>query len=267
MTPDLTVAEILARLAYDPVTGLFTRRVAAGPHAHPAFRASDWAAVDAFFARRCRSAAALRAREGIAGLRHHDPMTSIVRSINVSRARAVEINGQSVMTGIFKRAVDQPVSVKVMGIEGDEQSDLSVHGGLTKAVYAYPVEHYGFWQTVRAQAKVAGWDEPLVPGALGENLTISGFVESEAFIGDVLRFADCELAVSEPRFPCFKFNAAMGFNQAAKLMGQNAWCGFYLAVRIPGTLRPGESFELLPGPREVGIQELFRSKMSRAKLG
>jgi MOSC domain-containing protein YiiM len=68
--------------------------------------------------------------------------------------------------------------------------------------------------------------------------------------------------VSEPRFPCFKFNAVMGFNQASKLMVANAWCGFYLAVRVAGTLRAGESFELIPGPREVGITELFRSRVS-----
>jgi MOSC domain-containing protein YiiM len=193
-------------------------------------------------------------------------MAFTLNSINVSRARAVDIGGQSVMTGIFKTSTSGPVAVRQMGIEGDEQADLSVHGGLSKAVYAYPSEHYAFWQTVRAQAKVSDWDATLAPGALGENLTISGFVESEAYIGDVLRFSNCELAISEPRFPCFKFNAAMGFNQAAKLMAQNAWCGFYLAVRIPGSLRAGESFEVIPGPREVGIQELFRSKMSRAKI-
>ena len=153
-----------------------------------------------------------------------------------------------------------------MGLAGDEQADPSVHGGLTKAVYAYPVEHYPFWQTVRAQAQVAAWDEALPHGALGENLTLSGLLESQVFIGDLLRFPGCELAVSEPRFPCFKFNAAMGFKHAAKLMAQNAWCGFYLAVRTPGRLQAGESFELIPGPREVGIQELFRARMSRAKL-
>lgn len=192
-------------------------------------------------------------------------MSFIVRSINVSRAREIVIDGQPVLTGIFKQPVDGPVAVRPLGLEGDEQADPSVHGGLSKAVYAYPIEHYPFWQTVRAQAKVASWDASLAPGALGENLTLSGLLESEVCIGDLLRFPDCELAVSEPRFPCFKFNAAMGFNQAAKLMGQNAWCGFYLAVRTPGSLRAGDSFELVPGPREVGIQELFRSRMTRAK--
>lgn len=189
----------------------------------------------------------------------------LLRSLNVSRAIAVPINGQSVMTGIFKKPVSGPLAVKPLGLEGDEQADPSVHGGLSKAVYAYPLEHYPFWQTVRAQAKAAGWDDELAPGAMGENLSLSGLLENEVCVGDVLRFPDCELAVSEPRFPCFKFNAAMGFNQAAKLMGQNAWCGFYLAVRTPGTIEAGQRFELVHGPREVGIQELFRSKMSRLR--
>ena len=104
--------------------------------------------------------------------------------------------------------------------------------------------------------------QALPPGALGENLTLSGLREDQVWIGDVLRFADCRLAVSEPRFPCFKFNAAMGFRHAAKLMIQSAWCGFYLAVRVPGTLAAGEPFELIPGPREVGIAELFRARVA-----
>jgi MOSC domain-containing protein YiiM len=109
---------------------------------------------------------------------------------------------------------------------------------------------------------VSLWDEALAPGSLGENLTLAGLLESQVWIGDVLRFPGCEFAVSEPRFPCFKFNAAMGFNQAAKLMTANAWCGFYLSVRVQGSLEAGESFELIPGPRDVGITELFRSRVA-----
>lgn len=187
-------------------------------------------------------------------------MSGRIVSLNVALAQAVEIKGRKVMTAIGKRAVDGPRAVRALGLEGDEQADLAVHGGLAKAVYAYPVEHYPFWQTVRAQARVALWDEPLAHGALGENLTLAGLLENQAWIGDVLRFPDCELAISEPRFPCFKFNAAMGFAQAASLMNANAWCGFYLAVRVAGTLRAGEAFELVPGPREVGITELFRAR-------
>ena len=183
-------------------------------------------------------------------------------SLNTSLARTLEIDGREVMSGIVKRSVAGPVEVRALGLAGDEQADLTVHGGLAKAVYAYPSEHYSFWQTVRAQAKVAAWDAVLPPGAMGENLSLLGLLETQAWIGDVLRFPDCELAVSEPRFPCFKFNAVMGFKQASKLMAANAWCGYYLAVRTPGRLSAGERFELIPGPREVGITELFRSRVA-----
>ena len=125
------------------------------------------------------------------------------------------------------------------------------------------VEHYAFWQTVRAQAGVAGWGEALAPGSLGENLTLSGLLETQVWIGDVLRFAECDLAVSEPRLPCAKLNAALGFADAVKLMTQSRWCGLYLAVRVPGRLHPGETFEVVPGPREVGIRELFESRTRR----
>jgi MOSC domain-containing protein YiiM len=185
-------------------------------------------------------------------------------SLNTGVAVPVAINGRQVMTAIAKHAVQGERKVLPLGIEGDEQADLSVHGGLSKAVYAYPSEHYAFWRTVRAQARVALWDEVLPFGSLGENLTLEGVTESELWIGDVLRFPGCELAVSEPRFPCFKFNAAMGFRHAAKLMVESAWCGSYLAVRSAGTIAAGQTFTLVPGPREVGIVELFRARMSRA---
>ncbi len=186
-----------------------------------------------------------------------------LQSLNVTRASPVSINGRRVMTAIGKRPVEGPRAVLPLGLEGDEQADLTVHGGPSKAVYAYPGEHYPFWQTVRAQAGLTLWDEPLPPGALGENLTVAGVVESELFIGDLLRFPGCVLAVSQPRYPCFKLNAAMGFKHAGKLMVQSAWCGWYLAVREAGTIAAGERFSVVPGPREVGIAELFRARMGR----
>jgi len=186
-----------------------------------------------------------------------------VLSVNVARAAAISIDGRDVMTAIGKRAVDGRQRVGMLGMEGDEQADLRVHGGPSKAVYAYPSEHYPFWQTVRAQAGVAPWNQALAPGSLGENLTIAGVVETDVFVGDVLQFAGCALAVSQPRLPCFKLNAAMGFKHAAKLMTESAWCGWYLAVREPGTIAAGESFEIVPGPRAVSIWELFRARTGR----
>jgi MOSC domain-containing protein YiiM len=185
-----------------------------------------------------------------------------VTSVNVGRAAQVSVGARTVMSAIGKRPVVRRVGVLPLGLEGDEQADLSVHGGLAKAVYAYPGEHFDFWRTVRAQAGVALWDAALEPGAVGENLTLAGLTENRAWVGDVLRFPHCALAVSEPRQPCFKFNAAMGFTQAAKLMLQSGWCGFYLAVREPGSIEAGEPFVVEPGPREVRIDELFRATSS-----
>lgn len=180
------------------------------------------------------------------------------------RARQVRFGKHLALSAIGKSPVDGPVAVRPLGLEGDEQADLTHHGGLSKAVYAYPSEHLPFWQTVRAQAKVSLWDEPLTPGLLGENLLLQGVREHELWIGDRLHLPDCVLVVSEPRMPCSKFASVMGFAQAARLMTQSGLCGTYLAVLQPGTLRAGESFTLESGPRDVNLRELFRARSGRA---
>jgi MOSC domain-containing protein YiiM len=184
-----------------------------------------------------------------------------VVSVNIGRAVARDINGRRVLTAIAKQPQAGPVDVGLMGLAGDEQADLSVHGGLSKAVYAYGAGHYAFWQTVRAQARVSLWDEPLPPGSVGENLTVQGLEESKLWIGDRLVLPGCVLAVSEPRTPCFKFGAAMGFAQAGKLMNQSGYCGAYLAVIEPGTVQAGDAIQVEPGPREVNLRELFRARV------
>lgn len=184
-----------------------------------------------------------------------------VLGVQVAQARKITISGRSILSGIHKTAVQGPVGVGALGLHGDEQADLSVHGGLDKAVYAYPVEHYDFWRNARLDAGVAGIDNQLPHGSMGENLTLQGLLEGDVWVGDVLRFAHCALRVTQPREPCYKFNAAMGFNLAVKMMAQSGFCGFYLAVDAPGTVGAGEPFELLPGPRSVRISERVASKM------
>lgn len=193
------------------------------------------------------------------------PMLRIL-SVNTAAAEPRQIDGRSVRTAIGKRPVAGPVAVGPLGLAGDEQADATVHGGLHKAVYAYPALHYPFWQTVRAQARVALFDEPVPHGLLGENLTVEGLDESRLWVGDRLVLPGCVLAVTEPRQPCFKFNAAMGFNQASKLMAQSGYCGAYLAVLTPGQVQAGDLAELVPGPREVNLRELFLAKMKRKRL-
>ena len=186
-------------------------------------------------------------------------------SVNTASASPLLIQGRSITTAIGKQPVAGPVAVGTLGLAGDEQADQSVHGGQSKAVYLYPVAHHPFWQTVRAQAGVAAPGTPLAPGLFGENLTVDGLDESQLWIGDQLRGPGCTLVVSEPRNPCFKFNAVMGFAQASSLMNQSGYCGAYLAVLHPGQLQAGETFTVVPGPREVNLRELFLSRQQRGR--
>ena len=105
-------------------------------------------------------------------------------SVNVGPSRDVDWKGSSYTTGIFKSPVEGPVPLRTLNLDGDKQVDLSVHGGPDRAVYAYPAEHYAFWQTVRAQAQVALWEEVLPFGSIGENLTLEGANENDVAIGD-----------------------------------------------------------------------------------
>ena len=181
--------------------------------------------------------------------------------VQAAKVRRVMINDRLVPSAMHKTAVGGPVRVGALGLDVDEQADLSVHGGLEKAVYAYPHEHYAYWRQAREDAGLGGIDDALLPGALGENLTLQGLLETDVWVGDVLQFANCALRVTQPREPCFKFNASMGFNQASKQMAQTGLCGFYLAVDQAGTVQAGETGTLVPGPRRASIPERFQAKL------
>ena len=184
-------------------------------------------------------------------------------SVQLGVARRIKVGERSILTAYGKQPVAQAVPVLPLGLMGDEQADLSIHGGLEKAVYAYPSEHYAFWQAARREAGLGDIDDSLPPGSLGENLTLAGLLETGVWAGDVLKFPGCELRVTLPREPCYKFNAAMGFARASKLMAQTGFCGFYLAVKTPGVLRAGDAFEVVPGRRGVGIPALFAAKLAK----
>lgn len=190
-------------------------------------------------------------------------MSLRIDSLNIGSARAIRIGGRSVLTGIGKTAVSGAVAVARLGLAGDEQADLSVHGGLDKAVYAYPSEHYAFWQAERRERGVSLFDETLPPGFMGENLTVRGLLEHEVFVGDRLHFPDCVLRVAAPREPCYKFNAVMGFNQAGRSMALAGCCGYYLSVLEAGSLSAGQEARLEPGQRSLSIAAAFAGKFAK----
>ncbi len=188
---------------------------------------------------------------------HPSPVRRVL-SINVGKVAPLFVTeGQTthrIVSGIRKEALETVVRVEPLGIAGDEQADLSVHGGLDKAVYLYPHEHYAFWN--EARERIHRQSSELSPGTMGENLTTTGVLETDLWVGDRLQIGEVLLEVTEPRSPCYKFGARMGYPQALKQMLQSGYTGVYLKVVKTGALRAGENIVLLPGSRELSIVQI-----------
>lgn len=183
-----------------------------------------------------------------------------VLSIQTGRVRPLMVGGRKLVSAIGKTPVSGAVALSPLGLAGDEQADPSVHGGLSKAVYALPSEHLPWWQAQRQAHGASLFEEELPPGYLGENLSLQGLLEQVLFIGDSLDFGEVVLRVTQPREPCGKFNAVMGYTHAAKDMVQSGRCGFYLAVDRSGELQAGTSFEVIPGPRSTSVAQALSHK-------
>ena len=158
-----------------------------------------------------------------------------VISVNVGLPREVVWQGKPVLTGIFKEPVAAHVPLRRLNLDGDAQADLSVHGGPDKAVYAYPFEHYGDWQTQ------LGRDLP--HGAFGENLTTEGLIEDAVHIGDEYRVGTARLVVTQPRMPCFKLGIRFGDPAMVKAFLQFGRPGIYFGVVEEGVVGPGDPVE------------------------
>ena len=173
-----------------------------------------------------------------------------VVSINVGRPREVQWRGKMVRTSIFKAPVPGRVRVTSLNVEGDEQSDLSVHGGRDMAVYAYPSEHYAFWRQ-----ELPGMELPM--GAFGENLTTVGLLEDAVHIGDRFRAGSVELVVTQPRMPCFKLGIRFGRPDIVKRFLRSGRTGFYLAVLREGEAAPGDAIERLgEDPARISVAQV-----------
>ncbi len=166
--------------------------------------------------------------------------TPRVLSVNVALARSVPWKGQIVRTGIFKTPVEQRVTVRRLGLEGDEQADLEAHGGPLKAMYAYPSEHYAVWRD-----ELPG--TPLPWGAFGENLTVAGLSEDAVRVGDRFRIGTSVLAATKPRFPCYKLGIKFGREDLVDRFLASGRTGFYLRVLEEGELGARDRIEVLGG--------------------
>jgi MOSC domain-containing protein YiiM len=179
--------------------------------------------------------------------------------VNVGVPREVVWLGKTVVTGIFKNPVDSPVMLRRMNLEGDRQADLSVHGGVAKAVYAYPEEHYGFWR-----GELPGMDLP--PGMFGENFTTRGLSEETVHAGDRFRMGEAEVVVTQPRLPCFKLGIKFRRSDIIRRFLESGRTGFYMAVLRGGMVGAGDSVELLSAdPQCVSIADLVRMHLPGEK--
>ena len=166
-------------------------------------------------------------------------------SVNVGLPREVTWHGRVVRTSIWKDPVEGLVHVSSLNLEGDQQSDLSVHGGAEKAVYAYPSEHYEYWRR-----ELPGTD--LAWAAFGENFTTEGLLEPDIRIGDRIRVGSAEFLVTQPRMPCFKLGIRFGRDDMVKRFLRSGRTGFYLAVVREGEVAKGNSLEIV-GRDEHGV--------------
>lgn len=175
-----------------------------------------------------------------------------VLSLNVGLPREVPWQGKLVTTGIFKEPVNERLMLGTLNLNGDGQADLKVHGGVTKAVYAYPAEHYTYWRT-----EFPGVD--LQWGMFGENFTTEGLLEESVFIGDRFGIGDAEVVVTEPRMPCYKLGLKFGDPGIIKRFLASRRSGFYFAVVREGMVGAGDAVRRISREQqEISVADITR---------
>lgn len=160
--------------------------------------------------------------------------------------KAVPFTRPGSHSAIAKQPLAGAVRVGPEGLEGDEQGDRKVHGGINKAVHHYPYEHYRRWIEQLGTLPLLAQ-----PGAFGENISTLGLSEADLCLGDVLRCGDVLLEVAQTRQPCWKLNDRFGIPDMALRVQRSGMTGWYYRVLEPGTLEAGQvlSLEHRPFPR------------------
>ena len=180
-------------------------------------------------------------------------------SVNIGLPREVVWKGVTVLTAIFKEPVAGAVAIRELNLAGDQQADLTVHGGLEKAVYAYPAEHYEYWRK-QLSADSLPW------GAFGENLTTEGLWEDTLCIGDVLRVGSAVLQITQPRMPCYKLQIRFNRDDMIKHFLLSGRSGFYFSVIERGDVAAGSKVEILDrDPDGVTVSDIVRLYLGQTR--
>jgi len=164
-------------------------------------------------------------------------------SVTLLTGRAAPLTGRDILSGIVKTPVDRPLSLGPGGLDGDEQADLRVHGGVEKAVHHYPLDHYALWR-----AELGDLPPLRAPGGFGENISAAGLTEADVAVGDVFRLGSAILQVSQGRQPCWKLSHRFAVPDMARRVQQSGRTGWYYRVLQSGTVAPGDPLERIERP-------------------
>jgi len=159
-----------------------------------------------------------------------------VLSVNVGSLQKMLRNGKKIQTGIFKKSTEGPINVKWLGLEGDQQANKKLHGGIDKAICVYPSEYYELWKEELGKPDLSFGD-------FGENLTTFGLLEDDIYLGDRLRIGSVEVVVTQPREPCITLNVRLGRKDLSALIRKSGRSGFYFSVEKEGIIKKGDSIE------------------------
>jgi MOSC domain-containing protein YiiM len=180
-----------------------------------------------------------------------------VLSVNVGLPRKVLFNGQNVTTAIFKDPVEGPIMLRKLNLDGDKQADLRVHGGVNKAVYSYPAEHYDYW---RKQLP----DVDLIWGMFGENFTTEGLMEDDVNIGDQLRIGSAKLIATQPRMPCYKLGVRFGRMDMIRRFLDSGRPGIYFKVLREGQIQVGDNIQIIRKDKNnVSVKDIVHLYVNR----
>lgn len=175
-----------------------------------------------------------------------------ILSVNVSLPKEIDFEGQKIMTGIFKEPINQRIMLRSLNLDGDRQADLSVHGGVDKAVYAYSIEHYEYWHKIFP-------DIVLPPGMFGENLTVEGLMEYEINIGDIFKIGTSKVIATQPRMPCYKLGIKFGRMDIIKMFLDSRRSGIYFRVIEEGEVGVGDTIDLIRKDlNQITISDIVR---------
>lgn len=165
---------------------------------------------------------------------------TIARIHGIFTGRSAQLGTGGVVSAFMKQRAGGPIKADINGFNGDEQADLRVHGGPDMAIYAYDRSHYVAW-TSEFPEHAGLWGE----GALGENLSMDGWDETNVCIGDIVHLGSALLQVTRPRKPCFKL--ALRFNdlRLPRRLVETGRCGWYYRVLRSGVISEGDEAVLV----------------------